>query len=499
MKIKYLDYDKIAPFLDKINHFKPNFNLMTFDKDHGCIFPKNLTNIRKEYKGWYILVDISFKEKIPDLPSGKYVITLSDLHIFYPMRDLEAMMSIPDLLDDERVEEIKRNPKSRKSIATDLRNMLLCVPIIEDVDDFMERCRSYRPGTLGGDALLGEYVRKWDAMPKMKSETLAMYDKAKYRRGSGMAISYSAERARFAELMEEFLLNVKRVLEGREEYLDGFGKMEDPRNLSFRASWITLMQTCIESFVDFRMKYDEYDKDVKRYSDRYRRRKLVFGNGSVPTGEIPVFVFDYMRYADDYRLYPPTFSHIMLYDDIKLRRILMDEMKEAMVRKAKSLGHRKAEEFERDDRLAELYARYVMGVIATAKDMFPEGVEGMNGLLLSTGSLWDAILNTVPYADLLPSKVKPTENGVPIFEGENDVQSKVAENLNEKLKLYLREEELKPEKVEKALENAVRDISIGKTLLALAYEEGVLKKEKTESYRLDGEGKRNFGVSDIGR
>ena len=374
--MKYLDYDKVVPFLDKINHIKISSSVMMFNKDNELLYPKNLEMIRNEHDVWVVPIEISFREKIPDIPSGKYVTGLSDLHIFYSMRDLEALMNVPDMVEDERIEEIKKNPKSRGSIATDVRNMLLCLPFIEDVDRFIEQSLGYNYGTLATEAAIREHMEKWDRTRVESSRTLALYHKARYKSGSGFAISYGAERARFGEIVGELMTATKRMLKGRESYMSGFGEIIRPRDLSFRAAWILAMQACIETFPDFVLKYKAFKADL-RNDDAFHGRKLIFGeNRYVPTGEVPIYAFEYMRRGHgDYRLFPPVFAHVMLEEDIKFRDRLMEKMKDAMVEEAKRLGHRRAEDFVKDDRLAEYYARYIMGVIATARDMFPGGIE----------------------------------------------------------------------------------------------------------------------------
>jgi len=374
--MKYLDYDKVVPFLDKINHIKISSSVMMFNKDNELLYPKNLEMIRNEHDVWVVPIEISFKEKIPDLPSGKYVTGLSDLHIFYSMRDLEALMNVPDMVEDERVEEIKKNPKSRRSIATDVRNMLLCLPFIEDVDRFIEQSLGYSHGTLATEAAIREHMEKWDRTRVERSQTLALYHKARYKSGSGFAISYGAERARFGEIVSELMMATKRMLKGRESYMSGFGEVIHPKDLSFRAAWILAMQACIETFPDFALKYKAFKADL-RNDDAFHGRKLIFGeNRYVPTGEVPVYAFEYMRRGHgDYRLFPPVFAHVMLERDIKFRDRLMEKMKEAMVEEAKRIGHRRAEDFVKDDRLAEYYARYIMGVIATARDTVLRNLE----------------------------------------------------------------------------------------------------------------------------
>ena len=344
--------------------------------DDNFYFPKNLEDVKNNYDGWFLPIEISFKEKIPDLPSGQYAIGLSSLHIFYSIRDLEALMNVPDMVEDERIEDIRRNPKSRRSIATDARNMLLCLPFIENVDRFIEQSLGYSHGILATEAAIREHMEKWDMTRIESSRTLALYHKARYKSGSGFAISSGAERARFGEIVSELMMATKRMLKGHESYVSGFGEVIPPKDLSFRAAWILAMQACIETFPDFVLKYKAFKADL-RNDKAFHGRKLIFGeNRYVPTGEVPIYVFEYMRRGHgDYRLFPPVFAHVMLEQDIKFRDRLMEKMKEAMVEEAKRIGHRRAEDFVKDDRLAEYYARYIMGVIATARDMFPGGIE----------------------------------------------------------------------------------------------------------------------------
>jgi len=374
--MEYLLPSKVLAFHDKIQRFNIHPSIVRENNDETYYYPKSFNDVEKSGRGWLLPIEISFKEKIPDLPSGKYVITLSDLHIFYSMRDLEALMNVPDMVEDERIEEIKTNPKSRRSIATDVRNMLLCLPFIEDVDRFIEQSLGYNYGTLATEAAIREHMEKWDRTRVERSQTLALYHKARYKSGSGFAISYGAERARFGEIVGELMTATKRMLKGRESYMSGFGKVIRPKDLSFRAAWILAMQACIETFPDFVLKYKAFKADLKN-DDAFHGRKLIFGeNRYVPTGEVPVYAFEYMRRGHgDYRLFPPVFAHVMLERDIKFRGRLMEKMKEAMVEEAKRIGHRRAEDFVKDDRLAEYYARYIMGVIATARDMFPGGIE----------------------------------------------------------------------------------------------------------------------------
>jgi len=128
--MKLIDIDKLVPYTDKVEKFKISSSLLNENIDGEYFYFKSFYDVEKNNRGWLLPIEISFKEKIPDLPSGKYVITLSDLHIFYSMRDLEALINIPDMVEDERVEEIKASPKSRRSIATDARNMLcFCVSL----------------------------------------------------------------------------------------------------------------------------------------------------------------------------------------------------------------------------------------------------------------------------------------------------------------------------------------------------------------------------------
>ncbi len=374
--MKLIDIDKLIPYTDKVERFKISSTLLNKNTDGEYFYFKSFNDVEKNNRGWLLPIEISFKEKIPDLPSGKYVITLSDLHIFYSIRDLEALMNVPDMVEDERIEEIKRNPKSRRSIATDARNMLLCLPFIEDVDRFIEQSLGYNYGTLATEAAIREHMEKWDMTRVEQSRTLALYHKARYKSGSGFAISYGAERARFGEIVSELMAATKRMLKGRESYVSGFGEVIHPKDLSFRAAWILAMQACIETFPDFVLKYKAFKADL-RNDEAFHGRKLIFGeNRYVPTGEVPIYAFEYMRRGHgDYRLFPPVFAHVMLEEDIKFRDRLMEKMKDAMVEEAKRIGHRRAEDFVKDDRLAEYYARYIMGVIATARDTVLRNLE----------------------------------------------------------------------------------------------------------------------------
>lgn len=303
--MNYLQPSKLITNLNMIKDIKISPNLMIRDFNKEFFYPKNIDNIKDNYNGWFVPIEISFKEKIPDLPSGKYVTGLSDLHIFYSIRDLEALMNVPDMVDDDRVEEIKKNPKSRGSIATDVRNMLLCLPFIEDVDRFIEQSLGYSHGTLATEAAIREHMEKWDGTRIESSRTLALYHKARYKSGSGFAISYGAERARFGEIVSELMTATKRMLKGHENYVSGFGEVMHPKDLSFRAAWILAMQTCIETVPDFALKYKAFKADL-RNDDAFHGRKLIFGeNRYVPTGEVPIYAFEYMRRGHgDYRLFP---------------------------------------------------------------------------------------------------------------------------------------------------------------------------------------------------
>jgi len=244
------------------------------------------------------------------------------------------------------------------------------------VDRFIEQSLSYNHGSIGTEMAIREHMEKWDRTRISESQTLALYHKARYKSGSGFAISYGAERARFWEIVSELMMATRRMVKGDETYVSGFGEIIHPRDLFFRAAWILAMQTCIETFPGFALKYKAFKADLKN-DKAFSGRKLIFGeNRYVPTGEVPIYAFEYMRRGHgDYRLFPPVFAHVMLEQDIKFRNRLMEKMKDAMVEEAKRIGHRRAEDFVKDDRLAEYYARYIMGVIATARDTVLKNLE----------------------------------------------------------------------------------------------------------------------------